>query len=148
MIHEEARADSVILGSDGRMDYHLIPRPWRNHARMVHSPDRESQAIGTSTPDQQQDLELIRAVASRDQRAFERLYYRHSPRLGRYLMRLLRQPDAVEEALNDVMLVIWQNSARLDPAVSRLTTWLFGIAHNKALKMHAHRRARSAEIRL
>ena len=55
--------------------------PSRNDLRMVGSHQREPPAMGALTPDQQQDLELIRAVARHDRRAFEMLYYRHSPRL-------------------------------------------------------------------
>jgi RNA polymerase sigma-70 factor (ECF subfamily) len=59
---------------------------------------------------------------------------------------LLRQHEVVEEALNDVMLVVWQNARRFDPAASRLSTWLFGIAHNKALKALARSGKYSAEV--
>ena len=61
-------------------------------------------------------------------------------------MRFLRHREGVEEALNDVMLVVWQNAARFNPSASRLSTWLFGIAHNKALKALAKSKARSAEV--
>jgi RNA polymerase sigma-70 factor, ECF subfamily len=113
---------------------------------MATSFDRAPQAVRASAHDQDEDAALIRAVAKQDRRAFETLYYRHSRRLGRYLMRILRQPAEVEEALNDVMLVIWQNAARFDPGVARFTTWLFGIAHKKALKLIASRRPTAAAV--
>ncbi|HEX6136495.1 MAG TPA: sigma-70 family RNA polymerase sigma factor [Casimicrobiaceae bacterium] len=128
--------------------YHHKFRVSRRASRMPTARDAGLGVAEASTPGEQEDLELIHAVARRDRRAFERLYYRHSPRLGRYLMRLLRQADAVDEVMNDVMLVVWQNAARFDPAVSRLTTWLFGIAHNKALKSLAQRYARPLEVPL
>jgi RNA polymerase sigma-70 factor, ECF subfamily len=86
------------------------------------------------TLEHEQDLALIRAIARRDREAFETLYYRYAPRLGRYAMRLLKQREAVDEVINDVMLVVWQNAERFDPALSRPSTWLFGIAHHKTLK--------------
>jgi RNA polymerase sigma-70 factor (ECF subfamily) len=95
---------------------------------------------------EQFDVELIRGVTRRDRRAFETLYYRHAARLRRYLVRMLRQPEAVEEALNDVMLAIWQSAARFDPSIARPTTWFLAIAHNKALKVLAKRRMSSAEV--
>ena len=98
-----------------------------------------------ATPEQF-DVELIRGVTRRDRRAFETLYYRHAARLRRYLVRMLRQPDAVEEALNDVMLAIWQSAARFDPSIARPTTWFLAIAHNKALKLLAKRRMSAAEV--
>jgi RNA polymerase sigma-70 factor, ECF subfamily len=83
---------------------------------------------------EQEDVALVRSVARRDREAFETLYNRYAPRLGRYAMRLLKQREAVDEVIDDVMLVLWQNAARFDPEVSRPSTWLFGITHHKALK--------------
>lgn len=80
------------------------------------------------------DLELMRAVARQDRRAFKMLYDRYAPRLGSYLLKLLKRPELVDEAMNDVMLAIWQNAGRFDPHQGRLLTWLFGIAHHKGLK--------------
>lgn len=80
------------------------------------------------------DLELMRAVAHRDRPAFKRLYDRYAPRIGSYLLKLLKRPELVDEAVNDTMLAVWQNADRFDPAQGRLLTWLFGIAHHKGLK--------------
>jgi RNA polymerase sigma-70 factor (ECF subfamily) len=104
-------------------------------------------AAASSHASQDEDLKLIRAIAQGDRRGFETLYYRYAPRLGRYLFRLLRQREAVEEAINDVMMVVWQSAARFE-ATSRLSTWLFGIAHNKALKSLARSSARGREVPL
>jgi RNA polymerase sigma-70 factor (ECF subfamily) len=92
------------------------------------------------------DLALIRQVAAKDRQAFETLYYRYAPRLGGYLSKLLRQHELIEETLNDVMLVVWQNAARFDPATGRLSTWLFGIAHHKVLKALARSSRQRAEM--
>ena len=115
-------------------------------ASVRNSPYPQGIVHDASLPDH--DLALIRAVAQRNRQAFEALYCRYAPRLGRYLSRLLRQRELVEEVLNDVMLVVWQSAARYDPASARLSTWLFGIAHHKALKALARRSRQSAEIPL
>jgi RNA polymerase sigma factor (sigma-70 family) len=80
-----------------------------------------------------EDLVLIRRVATGDCQAFEMLYRRYAMPLAGYLTKLLRQRELVEEVLDDVMFVVWQNAARFDPT-SRFSTWLFGIAHHKAMK--------------
>jgi RNA polymerase sigma factor (sigma-70 family) len=69
----------------------------------------------------------------RDRQAFEVLYQRYARRLYSYLAKFLRQPESIEEVLNDVMFVVWQNAERFD-YTSRLSTWIFGIAYHKALK--------------
>jgi RNA polymerase sigma-70 factor (ECF subfamily) len=83
------------------------------------------------------DLTLIRSIARKDREAFETLYYRYAPRLGRYAMRLLRRREAVDEAINDVMLAVWQDAGRFDPHLASLSAWLFGITHHKVLKLLA-----------
>ena len=80
------------------------------------------------------DLELMRAVARQDRRAFKILYDRYAPRLGSYLLKVLKRPELVDEAMNDTMLAVWQNAGRFDPGQGHLLTWLFGIAHHKGLK--------------
>jgi RNA polymerase sigma-70 factor (ECF subfamily) len=94
---------------------------------------------------EEDDLVLIRRITVKDRQAFETFYYRYAPRLGRYLMRLLRKRELVEEVINDAMLVVWQNAACFDPATARLSSWLFGITHNKALKALA-RTSRQAKL--
>ena len=110
----------------------VIDERFTYHVAMVDQ-DRDN-TVRHVEPSAEETARLMRAVAQKDRRAFERLYYIYSPRLGRYLLRLLKSREAVDEALNDVMLVVWQSAERYDPSLSRLSTWLFGIAHNKALK--------------
>ena len=83
------------------------------------------------------DRDLIHRVAAKDRQAFEALYRRYGRRIFGYLWRRLRRREVAEELLDDVMLVVWKSAERFDER-SRLSTWLFGIAHKKAL--HAFRR--------
>jgi RNA polymerase sigma-70 factor (ECF subfamily) len=92
------------------------------------------------------DLDLIRRVVRRDRQAFETLYHRYSPVVYRYLWKLIRQREIVEEALNDVMMVVWETASRFN-GTSRLSTWILGIAHNKALKARARSARFDAELR-
>jgi RNA polymerase sigma factor (sigma-70 family) len=90
-------------------------------------------ACQTSSTSADDDFTLIRRVATRDRQAFEVLYHRYARRLYSYLSKFLRQPESVEEVLDDVMFVVWQNANRFD-YTSQLSTWIFGIAYYKALK--------------
>jgi RNA polymerase sigma factor (sigma-70 family) len=103
------------------------------NARMT-SPSATADAARQPSPTlEEDDLILIRRVAAKDRQAFETLYHRYARRLYGYLAKFIRQPEVVEEVLNDVMLVLWQNASRFDNT-SRLSTWILGIAHHKALK--------------
>ncbi len=96
---------------------------------------KESEGLPMSRAkrDEGDDEALVRRVATQDRKAFEILYYRHTPKLSRYLSRFVRRPDVVEEIINDVMMVLWQRAKDYDGR-ARVSTWLFGIAHNKGLK--------------
>nr|WP_255719391.1 sigma-70 family RNA polymerase sigma factor [Pelomonas sp. P8] len=74
------------------------------------------------------------AGVKRGRRAdFDALYRLYHPRLWRFLGHMLRQHDAIEEVLNDTLLVVWQRADSFDGR-SKLSTWIFGIAYRKALK--------------
>lgn len=80
-------------------------------------------------------IALLQRIAAKDRKAFEEFYYLYAEGFGRFLMKMLRQKEWVDEAVNDVMLTLWQSAGRFDPDRGRLMSWLFGIAHNKALKI-------------
>jgi RNA polymerase sigma-70 factor (ECF subfamily) len=90
------------------------------------------------------EIYLLRRVAGKDRRAFETLYHQYYPRLFGYLLKLIRRADLVEEALNDVMLAVWNGAAGFDGR-SRPSTWIFGIAYHKAMKAMARREPGPAE---
>jgi DNA-directed RNA polymerase specialized sigma24 family protein len=104
-----------------------------------------ARAAPQPSPTLDDDHALIRRVAAKDRQAFETLYYRYAERLSRYLSKLIRQRELVEEALNDTMLVVWQNAARFNHT-SRLSTWMFGIAHHKALKALARPSSNATDV--
>jgi RNA polymerase sigma factor (sigma-70 family) len=94
---------------------------------------------------EEDDLILIRLVVAKDRQAFEILYQRYAPRLHRYLSNLIRQRELIEEVLDDVMLVVWQNAAHFNQT-SRISTWMFGIAYHKALKAFVRPANQSREV--
>ena len=98
-----------------------------------------SQPPATSQSD---DVTLIDQVAVKDRQAFEVLYQRYYQRLYGYLFKLLQRQEMVEEVINDVMMVVWNDAARFRHR-SKPSTWIFGIAYNKGRKAFV-RFARSA----
>jgi RNA polymerase sigma-70 factor (ECF subfamily) len=79
------------------------------------------------------DLALIQRIAAGDRQAFEQLYHQYARRLTAYLARVLWQTDQVEDTLHDVLLAIWKQAPAYQP-IGRVSAWIFGIAHHKALK--------------
>ena len=74
---------------------------------------------------------MLRAVAAHDAEAFRALYHALRPALARHLFRLVRRADLVEELLNDVMWVVWQNAGAFR-GDAQVTTWVLGIATLKS----------------
>jgi RNA polymerase sigma-70 factor (ECF subfamily) len=79
------------------------------------------------------DVDLIHRVAARDGSAFDALYRRYHPRLKRFIERVTRRPQLVDEIINDTMLVVWRRAPSYNLR-SALSTWIFGIALRCALK--------------
>jgi RNA polymerase sigma factor (sigma-70 family) len=77
---------------------------------------------------------LLERVAARDEVAFERLYRRYYARLLQFIAGMVSDRGAAEEAVNDAMFVVWTNAERYEGRAS-VSTWLFGIAYRRALKV-------------
>jgi len=76
---------------------------------------------------------LLGQIAARQLPAFEALYREYHPRLTRFLDRMTRRANLVDELLNDTMLVVWNRAERYN-GQCKVSTWIFAIAYRKALK--------------
>lgn len=92
--------------------------------------------VAKPPPDPADEAELIRRITAGDRSAFDRLYAGYYARLFRFLARMTRRPDAVEELIQDTLLVVWEKPERFDHSC-KVSTWVFGIAYRKALKFLA-----------
>lgn len=76
---------------------------------------------------------LVASAQSGDQRAFEELVRRYSPRLRGVLFRITRNPETAHDALQDALLRAWQNIDRFQSR-SSFFTWMTRIAINEAYR--------------
>jgi len=79
------------------------------------------------------DGERLRRISCADRDAFEQLYLDYHKRLVRFLCRVIRRDEDLEEVINDTFLIVWQRAGEFRGA-SRVSTWIFGIAYRCALK--------------
>ena len=86
---------------------------------------------------------LVGRIATGDQQAFAEFYVLYRRRLARFLGRFLASRDTVDELINDVMFVVWQEAAGFESR-SRVSTWVFGIAWHKALRALERQRRHDA----
>ena len=84
-------------------------------------------------PEDAENLKLLQRVAVKDKVAFEKLYIRFYPQLTRYLSRLMRRPEMVEEVVNDTLFVVWDKADQFQGR-SKVSTWVTGISYLKGIK--------------
>lgn len=82
--------------------------------------------------DDAQERLLLRQIASGDIEAFKTLHRAYQRRLFAYSMKMLGDAGVAEELSSDVMLEVWRQAKQFK-GKSKLSTWIFGIAHHKAL---------------
>ena len=89
------------------------------------------------------DTELIKRIAKQDQTAVEVLYGRYQVRVFRFILRKVRSEAVAEELTNEVFMEVWRNASRFEGR-SSLSSWILGIAHNRAIS--SLRKRREAEL--
>ena len=83
------------------------------------------------------DDDLMTAYARGDARAFERLYARHQAALYRFVRRLLGSAlgAQVDEVFQDTWLRVVNARASWAPQGATFRTWLFTLAHHRAVDL-------------
>lgn len=87
----------------------------------------------TSTDADATDRMLLQRMTDGDRAALAVLYRSYHGRLCRFLSRLTRRPDLIEEVINDCFWIVWQKAASFQGA-SLVSTWIMGIAYRCGLK--------------
>lgn len=88
------------------------------------------------------DYLLMQRIAARDVCALAELYDRHSALLFSLLLRMLRDRGDAEDAMQEVLIRVWQKAERYDPALGSAQAWLLRVARNFAVDRLRARRAR------
>lgn len=78
---------------------------------------------------------LLERVAVGDQEAFRALYRRHQGGLYRYALHMTGRPEAAEEVVQEVFMVLIRGSEKFDARRGPLGAFLFGIARNRVRRV-------------
>ena len=84
---------------------------------------------------------LLARLRQGDREAFEQLFRAWYPRLASYALRILQSRDAVEDAVQDVLVAMWERREKL-PDGSALVGYLLRSVRNRALNQLRERRIR------
>lgn len=87
----------------------------------------------------------MQQVCEGDRAAFARLVHEHQRPLSAYARRLLMDPVAADDVVQETLLRLWTKADRFNPQAARLTTWLHRIAHNLCIDQQ-RRGARLTEL--
>jgi len=85
---------------------------------------------------------LIKQIKAGDTKAFEEVYTDYSGAIFGVIMKMLNNPEASADVLQDVFVKAWRKIDSYDPKKGRFYTWLYRIARNTTIN---HIRAKKPE---
>lgn len=100
-------------------------------------PGRQSPSVTVDPTDSY----LVARLAEGDREALAVLFRRHQGSVYRFSRQMLGAREAAEDITQEVFVALVRSSARFDPAVGSLTTYLYGIARNLVWRQARRRRA-------
>ncbi len=95
------------------------------------------------------DEEIIAMLQQGTGWAMAVLYSRYAPLVFSLALRVLQDPNAAEETVQDVFVKVWYRAGEYDAARGHLVSWMARIARNHAIDaMRRHMRARTMDLEL
>jgi RNA polymerase sigma-70 factor, ECF subfamily len=79
------------------------------------------------------DIELLKAIAVKDETALAMLYDRYRLILFGLLMRILNNREEAEDVLQELFLQVWRKAADFDQNRGRPFTWLITLARSRGI---------------
>jgi RNA polymerase sigma-70 factor (ECF subfamily) len=93
----------------------------------------------------QSDQDLVQRIKERDYQAFEELVNRYEGKVYRLSMRMLRNQEDAEDALQETFLQVYRGLKGFEGR-SNFSTWLFRLATNVCLMKIRHRETEPAHL--
>jgi RNA polymerase sigma-70 factor, ECF subfamily len=90
------------------------------------------------------DEALVRALTDGDKQALQVLFARHHVRVYRFVLRFLKDEAMAEDLVSEVFFDAWRHADKFE-CRSQVSTWLLGIARNKALSQLRRRQTEALD---
>jgi RNA polymerase sigma-70 factor, ECF subfamily len=109
------------------------------------SPPKPRQRVPAAVPHEEPrgDDELLARIAAGSQGALSELIARHGRGLRMFAARYLGHAGDAEDVVQEVLVTVWKQAARFDPARGRASTWLYRITANRCIDQRRRRALRS-----
>jgi RNA polymerase sigma-70 factor (ECF subfamily) len=95
--------------------------------------NRDTGVVNMPQPSTGDDGTLLARVQSGDEQAMASLYDRYSRVVYSVALRVLREPAASEDVLQEVFMQIWRNPSSFTAARGSLGGWLSIVARNRSI---------------
>lgn len=93
------------------------------------------------------DLELVRRMQVKDERALREFYDRWFAVVNALLIRMLKSADDAEDVIEETFWQVWRQADRFTPERGSVQTWVLTIARSRALdRLRSARRLREESI--
>ena len=101
---------------------------------------RETGVLNLPQPSVEDDLSLLALVRKGDEQAMAALFDRYSKVVYSVALRVLRDPAAAEDVLQEVFMQVWRNPGSFTSTRGSLGGWLAVVARNRAIDTLRRRR--------
>jgi RNA polymerase sigma-70 factor (ECF subfamily) len=88
----------------------------------------------TESAREHRERELLERIDARDREAMREFFLLYYHRLARFLRRMTRRHELIDEMINDTLLVVWEKASNFR-GDSRVSTWIMGIAYRCGLNL-------------
>ena len=95
------------------------------------------------------DATLLDRIKARDAAAFETLYDRHSRAAYGLAYRILGEPGAAEDVVQDAFMTVWRQPASYGAERGTVRAWLLAVVHHRAIDLvrrRSHREDRQQNL--
>lgn len=94
---------------------------------------RETGLVNSTPPSSEDDAALLRRVRRGEETAMAALFDRYSKVVYSVALRVLRDPSAAEDVLQEVFMQIWRNPDGFEATRGSLGGWLAVVSRNRSI---------------
>ena len=91
------------------------------------------------------DEALVLLAARSEESALAELYDRYGRTAYGLALRILRDKDLAEDAVQEAFLAVWRTAARFVPEKAKASTWILTLAHRRAVDIVRREQRRRTE---